>query len=236
MIPPISLVFAVVFCSPGIAASSASTGSQSLLIDSCTASAHGEWMDPDPSSYSLDQLRAQASCQLGEDLNPRTIRLYATEGLIDRPGRDGRHAVYGERQLRQLLLIRSLAQRGLSLSAIAPLAAASDDDLDAQLADLLPEAPDAIAAAMPPPLIEENQALAYLQELPSTAARGRSSSRRRLSSTPTTSSHWQRFVLAPGVELHLSDDVAIPPPGRRRQRWLQQLNQALSDHIEQSNP
>ena len=193
-------------------------------------------MDPDPSSYSLDQLLAQASCQLGEDLNPRTIRLYATEGLIDRPGRDGRHAVYGERQLRQLLLIRSLAQRGLSLSAIAPLAAASDDDLDAQLADLLPEAPDAIAAAMPPPLIEENKALTYLQELPSTASRKPSPSRRPLSSIPTASSHWQRFELAPGVELHLSDDVAIPSPGPRRQRWLQQLKQSFTDHIENTDP
>ena len=193
-------------------------------------------MDPDPSSYSLDQLLAQANCQLGEDLNPRTIRLYATEGLIDRPGRDGRHAVYGERQLRQLLLIRSLAQRGLSLSAIAPLAAASDDDLDAQLADLLPEAPDAIAAAMPPPLIEENKALTYLQELPSTASRKPSPSRRRLASITSTSSHWQRFVLAPGVELHLSDDVAIPSPGPRRQRWLQQLKQSFTDHIENTDP
>ncbi len=193
-------------------------------------------MDPSSPSYSLDQLLAQASDQLGEDLNPRTIRLYATEGLIDRPGREGRHAVYGERQLRQLLLIRSLAQRGLSLAAIAPLAAASDDDIDMQLADLLPEATGAMATAMAAPLIEENQAVAYLQELPLTAARGRSPSRRRLASTTPTSSHWQRLVIAPGVELHLSDDATIPPPGPRRQRWLQQLNQSLSDHIEQTNP
>ena len=89
---------------------------------------------------------------------------------------------------------------------------------------------------MSAPLIEENQALAYLQELPSTPARGRSTARRRLSSTPTTSSHWQRLELAPGVELHLSDDVAIPPPGPRRKRWLQQLQHSLSDHIEHTNP
>lgn len=192
-------------------------------------------MDPAPPSYSLDQLIALASDQLGETINPRTIRLYATEGLIDRPGREGRHAVYSERQLQQLLLIRSLAQRGLSLAAIAPLAAASDDDIKAQLADLLPSASDATAAPMAAPLIEDNQALAYLQELPSTAARGRSPARRRLSSTPATSSHWQRVELAPGVELHLSDDVAIPPPGPSRQRWLQQLQQSLSDHIDNTN-
>ena len=193
-------------------------------------------MDPAPPSYSLDQLIAQASDQLGENINPRTIRLYATEGLIDRPGREGRHAVYGERQLRQLLLIRSLAQRGLSLSAIAPLAAASDDDIDAQLADLLPNAPDAMAAPMAAPLIEENKALAYLQELPSLEARGRSPSRRRLGSIANTTSHWQRVELTPGVELHLSNDAPIPPPGPRRQRWLQQLHQSLADHIDNTNP
>ena len=184
-------------------------------------------MDPRPPSYSLDQLLALASQQLGETLNPRTIRLYATEGLIDRPGRDGRHAVYGERQLRQLLLIRSLAQRGLSLAAIAPLAAASDDDIDAQLADLLPDAPGVMAAPMAAPQIEENRALAYLQDLPS---------RRPLAPIEAATSHWQRFELAPGVELHLNDDVTLPPPGPRRQRWLQQLHQSLSDHIEQTHP
>ena len=85
-------------------------------------------------------------------------------------------------------------------------------------------------------LIEENKALAYLQELPATSSLSRSPSRRRLSSIPTGSSHWQRFELAPGVELHLSEDAAIPPSGPRRQRWLQQLNQTLADQIEQTNP
>lgn len=194
-------------------------------------------MDPAPPSYSLDQLIAEASHQLGESINPRTIRLYATEGLMDRPRRDGRHAVYGERQLQQLLLIRSLAQRGLSLAAIAPLAAASDDDIRAQLADLLPDAPDAMASPMAAPLIEDNKALAYLQELPSIASRNRSPTRRRLSAITTTStSHWQRLELATGIELHLSDDVVVPPPGPRRQRWLQQLHQSLSDHIDNTNP
>ena len=193
-------------------------------------------MDPTPPSYSLEQLIALASDQLGETINPRTIRLYATEGLIDRPGREGRHAVYSERQLQQLLLIRSLAQRGLSLAAIAPLAAASDDDIRAQLAGLLPDAPVAMAAPMAEPLIEENKALAYLQELPSTAALGRSPLRRRLASIAAKTSQWQRIELAPGIELHLSDDVAIPPSGPSRQRWLQQLHQSLSDHIDNTTP
>ena len=70
-------------------------------------------------AYSLDELLARAADLLGEPVTPRTVRLYATKGLIDQPGRQGRNAVY-KRHLPQLLLIRGLARRGLSLSAIAP--------------------------------------------------------------------------------------------------------------------
>ncbi|WP_115018719.1 MerR family transcriptional regulator [Synechococcus sp. UW140] len=191
-------------------------------------------MDPDPPSYSLDQLLAQASDQLGEPLNPRTVRLYATEGLIDRPGRDGRRAIYGQRQLRQLLLIRSLAARGLSLSAIAPLTAASDDELAHQLSALLPEPTEAMAA----PLLDNNQALAYLEELPSSPPvhRSRSHQRRSFSTSTSATSHWQRIDLAPGVELHLSDAVPIPPAGPRREHWLEQLTQSLNDHFNPDTP
>lgn len=44
--------------------------------------------------YGLDELLANASERLGEEITQRTVRLYATEGLIDRPGKDGRRAVY----------------------------------------------------------------------------------------------------------------------------------------------
>ena len=103
-------------------------------------------------ALSLEELLALAAERLGEEINARTVRLYATEGLIDRPGRDGRRATYGRRQLLQLLLIRSLARRGLSLAAIAPLVAADDDELERQLSQL---------EERPAP----NPALAYLQEL-----------------------------------------------------------------------
>lgn len=83
---------------------------------SSSASAHGA----DEAVYGLDQLLELAGDQLGEEITPRTVRLYATEGLIDRPGKDGRRALYSQRHLLQLLLVRTLARRGLSLSAIAP--------------------------------------------------------------------------------------------------------------------
>jgi DNA-binding transcriptional MerR regulator len=61
--------------------------------------------------YGLEELLEVAGQQLGEEVNSRTVRLYATQGLIDRPGKEGRHAVYGRRHLLQLLLIRNLARR-----------------------------------------------------------------------------------------------------------------------------
>ena len=130
--------------------------------------------------------------RLGEEITPRTVRLYATQGLIDRPGREGRSAVYGRRHLLQLLLIRSLARRGLSLAAIAPLIGLSDGELEQQLnqlagdgspassllaamaADIQGAAPSAPssqpAGARDPASEERNEALDYLRSLQSPAS------------------------------------------------------------------
>lgn len=141
--------------------------------------------------YGLEELLAVAGERLGEEITPRTVRLYATQGLIDRPGREGRSAIYGRRHLLQLLLIRSLARRGLSLAAIAPLISLADSELEQQLnqlegdgspassllaamaADIQAAAPaasgsqpgdDAVATSE-----ERNEALDYLRSLQSSA-------------------------------------------------------------------
>ena len=84
-------------------------------------------------ALSLEELLVHAGEELEEEISQRTVRLYTTQGLIDRPGKDGRSAIYGRRQLLQLVLIRYLARRGLSLSAIAPIAALSSEELELQL-------------------------------------------------------------------------------------------------------
>lgn len=200
--------------------------------------------------YGLEELLAVAGERLGEEITPRTVRLYATEGLIDRPGKDGRRAVYGQRHLLQLLLIRSLARRGLSLTAIAPLVACRDAELIEQLHQL--EEPDA-------PSTQQQEALAYLQSLgaaepvPSRSERSPSllpllgappssgapslSPRRSLSTrsagrSSAASSRWYRFSLAPGVEVHLSESASIPPAGSRREAWLQRLLDRLREQLD----
>jgi DNA-binding transcriptional MerR regulator len=198
-------------------------------------------------SYGLEELLAIAGERLGEEITPRTVRLYATEGLIDRPGKDGRRAVYGQRHLLQLLLVRSLARRGLSLSAIAPLVVCSDQDLQEQWQQL----DDGTSSSNPPET--RNEALAYLQSIRDSSApspdqsssllpllgsplSSRSPSSLRSSRTGSrssaSSSRWHRFSLAPGVEVHLSESASIPPPGSRREAWLQRLIDRLREQLD----
>jgi DNA-binding transcriptional MerR regulator len=193
--------------------------------------------------FGLQELLAQAGERLGEKITPRTVRLYATEGLIDRPGKDGRRAVYGQRHLLQLLLVRSLARRGLSLSAIAPLVASDDEVLQEQLNQL----DDGLEASSTDP--ESNDALDYLQSIQSSAAEpspsllpllgaplsSRSPSlraSRMAGRSNASSSRWHRFQLAPGVELHLIESASIPTSPAKREAWLQRLIDRLREQLD----
>lgn len=229
----------------------------------------------DEDLYGLDELLALAGERLGEEISSRTVRLYATQGLIDRPGRQSRHAVYRIRHLLQLLLIRSLARRGLSLSAIAPLCSLTDAEIEQQLGDLENrELPSREAERFRQP------ALAYLQSLrgsgsmppgvllgarAATAEGGELQLEIEEECTPVdssrsllpllgapieasgtvqrtswgtsmtsrgASSRWHRFLLMPGVELHLSDTVVVPPEGVRRRQWLRKLADRLIDLLD----
>jgi DNA-binding transcriptional MerR regulator len=215
------------------------------MVQPPTSSASADPGAPE-ASYGLEELLAIAGEQLGEEITSRTVRLYATEGLIDRPGKDGRRALYSQRHLLQLLLIRTLARRGLSLSAIAPLVVGSDAELQQQWNQL-------DESAQPAPAAEPiNDALAYLQSVQADTSgeneasasllpllgsplNSRSPSLRasRMTGRSTSSSsRWHRFSLAPGVELHLSESASIPPPGSRREAWLKRLIDRLREQLD----
>lgn len=62
--------------------------------------------------YSLDELSSSAG------VPPRTIRFYQASGLLPKPRREGRVAVYNDEHRRRLELIADLRARGLKLDAI----------------------------------------------------------------------------------------------------------------------
>lgn len=114
-------------------------------------------MDP-IAPWTLDELSARVSAALGsaevdqkngqvsEVPNARTIRYYATIGLLDRPYAAGRGVRYGRRHLLQLVAIKRLQSQGkvlaevqkellaLSGAALEKLAALPADDETAALA------------------------------------------------------------------------------------------------------
>src|SRR5437764_13479859 len=62
---------------------------------------------------------AQASGRVREVPDRRTIRYYTTLGLLDRPAQvRGRTALYSTRHLLQLVAIKRLQARGLSLAEV----------------------------------------------------------------------------------------------------------------------
>jgi DNA-binding transcriptional MerR regulator len=108
----------------------------------------------------IDELGAQVALALSVDYHGpdngrvreipdrRTIRYYTTLGLIDRPAEmRGRTALYGQRHLLQIVAIKRLQARGLSLAQIQEqLVGQSDRALDriARLPDLEALAPTAV--------------------------------------------------------------------------------------------
>jgi hypothetical protein len=66
----------------------------------------------------------------------RTIRYYTTAGLLDRPAEmRGRTALYGRRHLLQLVAIKQLQTRGLSLAQVQQQIAGATDAMLRRLAD-----------------------------------------------------------------------------------------------------
>lgn len=92
------------------------------------------------SLWTLDELSAQVALALAVDYEGqasgrvrevpdiRTIRYYTTLGLLDRPAQmRGRTALYGERHLLQLVAIKRLQAKGLSLAEVQTQVAGQSD-------------------------------------------------------------------------------------------------------------
>src|SRR3954454_6298528 len=100
-------------------------------LDSVTLSLYNTVMKNAEALWTIDELTEAVAAALAEGYGGppngrvrgvperRTIRYYTTLGLIDRPAEmRGRTALYGRRHLLQLVAIKKLQARGLSLAEI----------------------------------------------------------------------------------------------------------------------
>lgn len=111
-------------------------------------------------------------------VSARTVRYYVQRGLLPSPEFRGRDTVYGEAHLWRLRAIRRLQERFLPLDAIEAELDRRDLPGIARLARGEEEAGGAPEAAV---------------------AAGEA--------VPEPGGRWRRFELAPGLELHLSEDA-----------------------------
>jgi DNA-binding transcriptional MerR regulator len=182
--------------------------------------------------FTLEELARQVN------LPVRTIRYYIAEGLLPGPGARGKAATYGEEHLLKLRLIRRLSERRMPLADMqALLPRLSMDEVRSLLMEeekrtqeLEQSTQDRSAKSYIEKLLENAQAerpvpsepggswyvpsppaLPRVREVPPTMPPTVLPPAPAPSAPvfPSTGESWQRWELAPGVELHVRADAEI---------------------------
>jgi DNA-binding transcriptional MerR regulator len=160
-----------------------------------------EPVPPDGERFTIDELAARTG------MTVRTLRFYATEGLLPPPRRTGRIAVYGPQHRMRVDLIRTLQEHGYTLAAIEKVLARIPPDASpaefalqaAVLAPWLPERPEELDRAALERRIGRrvsDEEIGYLAELGAVELSG------------------DTFRVAPGLLGHALELLALPVPTR----------------------
>ena len=173
----------------------------------------------------------KAHTRVKEEITPRLVRHYTSQGLLDEPIKQGRNAVYTYRHLLQTLVVRRLLAEGYGASAINNLAITQDNQ---QLEALLQ---GGIQLSIQP----ANPALGYLQQIqqrqsgsPTVSIESRKipfHSRKRSAPPAVTpqpnTTRWSRLEILPGLELHIRDDFIAPNSSQEQQNLIHRISQQL---------
>jgi hypothetical protein len=137
----------------------------------------------------------------------RSFRHYQTLGCITAPEKRGRISTYGYRHFAQALLVRMLLWDRVPAERIAGITSCrGSDELD-----------DAILSG------------GGVMAWPGGGG-GNHPFRQPVSSLPTSSEKWRRFTAAPGVELHVNEELPPLRPAELRE-LMGRLEQALARRL-----
>lgn len=159
---------------------------------------------------------SQSKYRVTEIPTERTIRFYTANGLVDKPGdKRGTSALYGYRQILQVLAVKYLQSHYLPLVKIRSLV---ENVSNRELEQLIPEVPSAAAA---------HRAFVRGDTAPvAPQARGASRDSPAPAQAPPppppataedSPDAWYRIEVAPGIELHVHA-VALSADQRERLR------------------
>lgn len=183
------------------------------------------------------------------DVTPRTVRYYITLGLLRSPGTTGPAARYDDGHLARLRLIRRLQREHQPLAEIrARLAAMTDDEAVAE-ADAPTEPPtdsalDYVRGVLggralrvspgglpspPPPGSPRSMPRTLAGSLRERFEAGMPLAAEVLAAPER--SHWERYTLAPGVELHVRR-----PLTRSQNRAVARLVETAHQLLEENQP
>ena len=137
----------------------------------------------------------------------RTIRYYIAEGMLPGAGTRGKGAAYGEEHLLRLQLIRRLADQHVPIKEIKQrLDGLSLDELRGLLTEEDPAEPPSPREYVAAMLARARQP--YRAPVPGPARRHLHEPSPAPLATAPAEQHWQRWELAPGVELHVRGDAS----------------------------
>lgn len=157
-------------------------------------------MQEDTSHLTIEELAEQVGIPV------RTVRYYITEGLLPGPEGRGKATIYSAEHLQRLRLIRLLSNQRRPLAEIQQLLnRLSLAEVRTLLADEERRASELKSTGQPP---APQEYIAALLRNAQPATRRVHESPRVYESAPTpVAATWQRWELAPGVELHVKEGV-----------------------------
>jgi DNA-binding transcriptional MerR regulator len=175
----------------------------------------------------------KAHTRVKEEVTPRLVRHYTSQGLLDEPIKQGRNAVYTYRHLLQTLIVRRLLVEGYGASAIDNLVVMQDNQ---QLEALLQGGVQLAIKPTNPALgflqqIQQRQSISPLESMEMKSTQMPSNSSQKLAhstATPKSSTtHWYRLEVLPGLEIHIRDDFIHPNSFQEQQNLIQHITQQL---------
>lgn len=168
----------------------------------------------------------KAHTRVREEVTPRLVRHYTSQGMLDEPLKEGREARYTYRHLLQVLLVRRLLTEGYGASVIDTLARSKQNsELEALLQG-------GVQLTVTP----ANPALAFLQQIQQRQPEAARSAPVILpsppvpapSSPPPATTQWVRIEVLPGLELHVRQDFVVPTTSQEQQNLLQHILHILT--------